>query len=564
VSATAFIAGYRPFQFTDFSGGLNLRDKADAVGDQQAIDLLNVEFTPRGAIHQRDGYIDLIVDGSQYANRVDSLTAFDTVSGYHQLVAGCGTRLEALTTTGAIIASVTGLTGGPWQFCRYGDLTHEYLYASNGTDAPRRWDGAAWTAPTATVDGTAGRTMPKAGVFCATAQQAGASSSSNAAGRLVATAFGTNKTAGPNGAETTPSRVYMSNPGRPEVWETDGDLTVSPVRGKNYFDLTPGDGEAIIAAISWRELTFIFKQTKFFVLWGESAFDDGTPVFHVREVVNNIGLGAAHAVCTGRDGVYFMSPHGIYRTTGGDPVLLSDIIAPLWTQDPEVYFTGYPISLGDLGLVRALWHSERVYFAVPSSTPGAVNDRVLVYDSQHQWWSIYDWPASALTTLHWVNTDRIAFGYSTGPRGLGVTSPGSTLDGGLLPDRPGRTINSRWRSGWSDYGNSQQRTLRETKVWGTGAVNVQFSVDYNRTLLTAAEALFGLDVNWPSSGTWGEWIAANNGVWPGGGQVADVLVRHAVRGTLFSTQFSNNAHSPTWSVHRVARHLREIREPSIR
>ena len=64
--------------------------------------------------------------------------------------------------------------------------------------------------------------------------------------------------------------------------------------------------------------------------------------------------------------------------------------------------------------------------------------------------------------------------------------------------------------------------------------------------------------------TWDEWIQANNGNWPSGGQISDVLVRHAVRGTVFSTQFANNPAAPTWSVHRVARHLREIREPSVR
>jgi hypothetical protein len=37
------------------------------------------------------------------------------------------------------------------------------MYAGNGADTLRRWDGAAWTAPTATVNGTAASAMPKAG-----------------------------------------------------------------------------------------------------------------------------------------------------------------------------------------------------------------------------------------------------------------------------------------------------------------------------------------------------------------------------------------------------------------
>jgi hypothetical protein len=42
-----------------------------------------------------------------------------------------------------------------------------------------------------------------------------------------------------------------------------------------------------------------------------------------------------------------------------------------------------------------------------------------------------------------------------------------------------------------------------------------------------------------------------------------VLVRYAARGVVFSTQFSNLPGQPSWSVHRVARHVREIRGASV-
>jgi hypothetical protein len=44
-----FASGYKQVTFKDFSGGLNLRDKSDAVGEKEAIDLLNVTYTERGA-----------------------------------------------------------------------------------------------------------------------------------------------------------------------------------------------------------------------------------------------------------------------------------------------------------------------------------------------------------------------------------------------------------------------------------------------------------------------------------------------------------------------------------
>jgi hypothetical protein len=448
LSPTAYTQGYQPFAFADFSGGINLRDKSDVVTDKEAIDLLNVTFNERGAIRQRDGYADLTT--ADLTNRVDSLAPFYNASGIKQLIAGCGTRLEALSTAGAVVASKTGLVGGPYSFARFAAPGSEFMYAANGADTLQRWDGSAWTAPTATVNGTAGQVMPKAGSITVTAAMAGTASGTNAANRLVATAYGTQTTAGPGGSTSTPSRVHFSNAGQPEIWETDG----ASGRGRNFLDLTPGDGEQIMAAVTWRELVFVFKETKFFVMWGESTAADGTPIFNFREIVNSTGLASKQSVA--------------------------------------------------------------------------------------------------------VDQDELHHGFATGANRVGHRNRGSTID------RTATTITSRWRSGWGDYGNSLQKTIRETKAWGSGAVTASFSTDFNGAQIASLTALFGISTNWPTTGTWADFITLNNGLWPGGGQINDVQLRRAVRGTAFSTQFANNPLSTTWSIHRVVRNLREIRGASVR
>ena len=561
MSPVAYTNGYRPFDFDDFGGGLNLRDKADAIGDKEAIDLLNVTLGLRGAIHQRDGYADLTA--ADLTSRVDSLSPFYTVGGLRHLIAGCGTRLEAINAIGNPIAARTGLLGGPYAFARFGDPTHEYLYAANGRDTLQRWNGASWAdgGVLATVNGAAGQAMPRAGAICVGAQHPGSASGSNASNRLIATAFGTQTNAGPGGAVTTPSRAYLSNPGQPEVWETDGDIPAK--RGRNWIDFTPGDGEEVMAAVSWRELTFVFKETKFFVIWGESTATDATGAvitdFRVREVVNAVGLASKMAIAVGRDGVYFMNRRGVYITNGGDPKLLSDIMSPMWTQDPDIYFQSSPINLARLDLCRMLWHMERMYLAVPTGAASA-NDRMLVYDTQHGWWSLMDVPASALASFRADVQPVVVHGYSSGPLRVGKQVPGAERDRGT------QTIVSRWRSGWSDYGLPQQKTFRETKLWGSGAVIVSPSVDFERGTRGSLDVVLGLSSTWPmdGDGTWDDWIALNGGKWPGAGQISDALMRYAVRGTFFSTQFSNSPSSPSWSVHRVTRHMRETREPSIR
>lgn len=572
MATAAYTAGYRSFDDKDFSGGLNLRDKADAVGDKEAIDLLNVTFAERGAMRQRDGYVDL--NAVDLTNRVDSMTAHYTTAGLRQLILGAGTRIDVLDNTGGVVGSQAGLTRGPWTFAQFGDPTRELVYCANGVDPLVRWDGAAFAlgAALATVNGVAGQALPKAGAVCITASTPGSTSGTNASNRLVATAYGTQTNAGPGGTQSTPSRVHFSNAGQPETWETDGDpgdtATSRPPRGRNFIDVTPGDGEFVIAAVTWRELVFVFKQTKFFVLWGEGTAGDGTPTFQVREVVNAVGLASAQAVSVGRDGVYFANRRGVYRTSGGDPVLLSDIVSPMWTQDPEVYFRSSPINLARLDLTRMLWHMERIYYAVPTGTANA-NDRVLVYDTQRQYWSLYDLPAAALASFRASPIPEVHFGYSAGPQRVGHLVLGATSDRGA-------TISSRWRSGWTDYGSSQVKTLRETKLWGKGAVIVGFSTDFYRNERATLDTHFGpIGSDW----TYAE-LTARGGTYaalgvdfvayadltnnrPLASAPDDAMVRYATRGVVFSTQFTNSPSEPAWSVHRMARHLREIREASV-
>jgi hypothetical protein len=331
--------------------------------------------------------------------------------------------------------------------------------------------------------------------------------------------------------------VFFSNPGQPEVWETDGDpgdvATNRPARGRNFLDLTPGDGEAILAAITWRELVFIFKETKFFVRWGEGQLSDGTPTFQVREVVNGVGLAAPLAVCAGRDGVYFLNRRGVYRTNGGDPALVSDKLTPLWTGDPDVYYTGEPINLASLSRCGMTWHMEQVFLAIPTGTRD-YNDRLLVYDTQHGWWTVYDIAASALASFRRINRGELHHGYSTGPQRIGHRAWAPTSD-------RGQAITSRWRSGWGDYGSSAEKTIRETRVWGSGAVRVSFSTDFNFAALQRRRrgARPGDDMAGNGDGTWNDWLTSTAAAGRAPGQTSDELVRYATRGITFSTQFAN-------------------------
>jgi hypothetical protein len=522
--------GYVSYPFSDFGAGLNLSDKPDAINPAECIDALDVTFTDRGAIEQRAGYAALT--GSQLTNRVESLEPFYTSSGTKQLLAGCGTRLEALNTSGAVVASLTGLTNAWWGFVRFGKPNEEVAFAGNGTDTIRKWSGAAWSAPTATVDGEAAKAMPKARYLAVLP----------AGNRLVATGYSTT-TGGPNGTTSSPSHVWFSEEGNPEAWKTAG----TEANPANNEQLTPGDGEAIQGAIAWGEFVFVFKETKFFVFYGVSTDSQGNPIFNYRTVDTGVGCAAPKTLCADASGVYFMSRDGIYRTTGQAPQLISGRIEPIWSGDISPFYTGGVLSHGSIANCAATVHGGRLYLSYPTSE---ANSRTLVYDPEAGWWTLWSLPASALASFRIGSAPELVFGYASGERKVGRHASSYTNDAGAA-------IASYWRSGWFDLDSPDVKTLRSRKIWGTGKANIGVAPDFERGVGSLTE----LDMEDPAGANWGEF---NWGEFDWAEPKGLNLAHHrvAVRGTTFSVYLaSTGAVDQEWSVHRVDHHLRETRKP---
>jgi hypothetical protein len=510
--------GYAPNPIPAFNGGLNIRDKEDAVDPTQAIDLLNVEFTDLGAVKQRAGTDALT---AALTNAPDSLEPFYRTSGANQLIAGCGSRLEALAVDGSVVSSLTGLTASLiWDFARFGTPGNEYIYAGNGTDTIKRWTGAAWSSPAG---------MPYAQCLAVQATD----------NRLVAGGFTTgNTTGGPTGGASTssPSHVYFSDVGTGETWTT-----------ANFVQLTPGDGETITACIAWREFVFVFKQTKFFVFYGNSTDSAGNPIFNYRPVDAGVGAVGPRAVVAARDGVYFASRRGIYRTQGDEPEKISDIIDPYFDPSQSVsdFYLGGRQQQNLITNVALGYHAERLY--VGSTTTGTANNRTLVYEPEHDWWTLWDLPAACLTSFRIADNEELVFGV-TSTKIVQRHNPTYLNDDGVA-------ITSRWRSGWFDAGEPSRKTIRETKAWGTGQPFYSLSSNFN----TDIGSLVQLDFS-NAAATSAFWNVQtwNVSTWADGITLAldHALDRTAQRGEVFSAYFENSILSQGWSVHRLHHHYR--------
>jgi len=371
--------------------------------------------------------------------------------------------------------------------------------------------------------------MPKAGSICVWP---------SGGNRLVATRFSTT-TGGPAGATSSPDHVWFSDPGDPETWHTEAPE-------ENDVQLYPGNGEPIQACIAWKEFVFVFKETSFFVFNSVSGAE-GSPDFNFRPVDAGVGLVSPRAVCAHTTGVYFMSRNGVYRTTGQEPELISSLVDPVWSGEVSPFYTGGILAHASITNRAMGGWEDRIYLAFPTES---ANSRVLVYDPLHDWWSLYNIPASCFASFRVSSAEELVFGYASGSNHVGRHSTSYTNDDGAA-------LESRWRGGWADLNNPDVKTLGSAKFWGTGKVQQATGSDFRQDPGTLAT----LDFSDPSAPSWGEkeWGEFE---WAEPRGLVQKARMTAVLGTTFSLYFANSTLDQEWSMHRTTQHLREINKPA--
>ena len=485
---------YQSVNSGPLSGGLNLRDSPDQLQPGQAYDLLNVAFTARGGVQSRPGYTDWAASANVFTNRVDSLGGYYTGSAW-QVIAGNGLKLEARSAAGALVGSAAVPTAFPHYFSRFAATgsASPVLYAANGTDSVRQWDGSTWSTPTFT--GTA-----PTGKFLAVTPWDN---------RLVNA-----RRSGTSGGDNK-STVRFSDPDVPATFLS-----------YNFTDLTSGDGESITGMCVFGSYLFVFKQSKFFVFYGTDInAEDGTPELRYRTVDTGVGLAADNLLCVGDDGVYFVHGSGVYRTSGSVPVLVSDVIDPLFAGVVGTFYSGSAINSASLSAARMVFHNKQVMLAVPTGS-SAVNDTLLIFDPRYNTWNRWNLSCSALPNI----TSFIKLGYT-------------------------------------DLGVSENKTVREQQVWGSGSFRFALGKDFSGSRNSSEVAFGTLADKWndgTGTDTWGDGTSATD-LWSGG-ESADVkLFRKSVRGLIFSIELYSGSASPVpaWSVNRIVNRLREQRVPSV-
>lgn len=127
-------------------GGWNARDSVANMDPLDAVRLVNL-FPGVSTVDLRGGYAEHVTG---LPAQVESLMSY-AGGATDKFFAASGTAFYDVTTAGAVGAAVvTGLTNARWEYSNITTAGGNFLYAANGVDKPRLYDGTTWT----TIDGS--------------------------------------------------------------------------------------------------------------------------------------------------------------------------------------------------------------------------------------------------------------------------------------------------------------------------------------------------------------------------------------------------------------------------
>jgi hypothetical protein len=453
-----------PFSIERFSG-LNLVTDPQELGLDGSPNQLNIDVNREGRARTRDGYVkhntNTIAAGgyqSIWTSRQNGgeLLGIRNSGALHMLV-------DKMSSAG-VVANVGDISGSNTQavtaVAHIGTATATTVYiastpGSGANPKPgstlRKYDGAA-------LSNGVGKPL-----YVAPYPRGG---------RLIQGHYALAADS-PSGANGSPSTVFISDEGAPDTYQP-----------TNFVHLRPGDGEFITAIVTWREQTFVFKQTMLYVFFGEDPDDDGLPIFRVREVPLTTSIPYAPGplgqfAVAGNDGVYFSGRDGIYVTTGFVPRPISDAVSPMWTTLPDV-FVPDDLKIRRIGQIAPTLSWARNQLFAYYVSQGSHFDQTLMWDEATKAWRVWNFSGRAVTMVAALPYETTATGsLALGPVAFFVSGPATGADNEiyrLAPDLAtdnGSAIPWSYDSGYYDLGSPGEKSIRFTDVYGSGTMVAQ-------------------------------------------------------------------------------------------
>jgi hypothetical protein len=197
----------------------------------------------------------------------------------------------------------------------------------------------------------------------------------------------------------------------------------------------------------------------FAVFTGVSTDATGGPIFNYRLVDTGIGCAGDYAACAAPDGVYFVHADGVYRTTGGEPQLVSQALQPFFDERTHPFFS----QVGPLTSPRIHAGDDRLYVWQRGST------EMFMMDLRSREWTYWELGVAAYTLLPLDTPREFLFTNSTGQ--LYKFSPDYANDDGTA-------IASHYQSGFQTLAEGKRTRLRGVRLEGSGTLSHALAVDF--------------------------------------------------------------------------------------
>lgn len=122
-------------------GGWNAKDPIAQMGPKDAVILDNF-FPLTTEVSLRDGSVD---HATGIPATVETLMDYSAPTGASTIFAAAGDSFYDVTAPGVVGAAVqTGLSNAQWRSVNFSTPGGSFLYAVNGADDARLWDGTVW------------------------------------------------------------------------------------------------------------------------------------------------------------------------------------------------------------------------------------------------------------------------------------------------------------------------------------------------------------------------------------------------------------------------------------
>lgn len=341
--------------------GLNNLISETLIADEEASDLLNIQFVESGCVSKRNGHTEV---GTGLSNAPKGLGSYVVSSSAKYLLTIDGTGLKYLNgTTWTAISGASFTSGLNTTFVQ----CKGEMYIWNGTEAGAKLTSSlTLTRPTTTVSA-------KFGIFYG--------------GRQIVA-----------GVATQPNRLYISNatamddftvttggtaPQPDNSTEAPGATVFSgtPAYAEaNVIDINKDDGDKITGLAKYQDVLIIFKERS---VW-QLTFDAAASSVDVQQINGAVGAVSHRAIDNMENDVIFLSRNGYY-VLGSEPNYFNAIRTnELSSRINPVIQT---ISAANFEKVSSLFSGYVFRSSIPSGGT-TTNNKTITYDRRYQSWSV--------------------------------------------------------------------------------------------------------------------------------------------------------------------------------